>query len=99
SHPVAYEAQWIGKTKQGLQQFRLNMVAPLLGEEECSAVWHERIWRACARSRNACRNFGVPHRNETVTQYGMRWTDAFAPDRKELAGALEHLPAKTSLNY
>ena len=38
SHPVAYEAQWIGKTKQGLQQFRLNMVAPLLGEEECSAV-------------------------------------------------------------
>jgi|SRR5580658_711589 hypothetical protein len=38
SYPVAYEAEWIGKTKSGLQQFRLSMVAPRLTEEETSAV-------------------------------------------------------------
>ena len=28
SHPVVYEAEWVGKTKAGLQQFRLNVVVP-----------------------------------------------------------------------
>jgi len=28
SHPVVYEAEWIGKTKSGFQQFRLNPVVP-----------------------------------------------------------------------
>lgn len=28
SHPVVYEAEWVGKTKAGRQQFRLNAVVP-----------------------------------------------------------------------
>jgi hypothetical protein len=28
SHPVVYEAELVGKTESGLQQFRLNPVAP-----------------------------------------------------------------------
>jgi hypothetical protein len=28
SHPVVYEAELVGKTKGGLQQFRLNAVVP-----------------------------------------------------------------------
>jgi hypothetical protein len=28
SHPVVYEAELVGKTERGLQQFRLNPVAP-----------------------------------------------------------------------
>jgi hypothetical protein len=43
SHPVAYEAELVGKTKSGLQQFRLNMVVPRLREEESSAAWPERL--------------------------------------------------------
>lgn len=38
SHPVVFEAEWIGKTKSGLQQFRLNRVVPHLREEESSAA-------------------------------------------------------------
>jgi hypothetical protein len=38
SRPVAYEAELVGKTKSGLHQFRLNMVAPHLREEESSAA-------------------------------------------------------------
>ena len=28
SHPVVYEAEWVGTTQAGLQQFRLNAVIP-----------------------------------------------------------------------
>jgi hypothetical protein len=38
SHPVAYEAELIGKTKSGLQQFRLNVVVPRMRETESSAA-------------------------------------------------------------
>jgi hypothetical protein len=38
SHPVAYKAELIGKTKSGLYQFRLKMVAPYLREEESPAA-------------------------------------------------------------
>jgi hypothetical protein len=34
SHPVVYEAEFAGKTKSGLRQFRLNVVIPRLREEE-----------------------------------------------------------------
>jgi hypothetical protein len=37
SQPVAYEAELVGKTKSGLHQFRLSMVAPRLREEQSSA--------------------------------------------------------------
>lgn len=38
SQPVAYEAELVGKTKSGLHQFRLNLVAPRLREEESSVA-------------------------------------------------------------
>jgi hypothetical protein len=38
SQPVAYEAKWMGKTKTGMYQFRLNMVAPRRKEQESSAA-------------------------------------------------------------
>jgi hypothetical protein len=34
SQPVVYQAEIIGKTKSGLHQYRLNVVAPRLREEE-----------------------------------------------------------------
>jgi len=30
SHPVVYEAEFVGETKSGLHQFRLNVVLPRL---------------------------------------------------------------------
>jgi hypothetical protein len=42
SHPVVYEAEFVGKTKSGLHQFRLNVAVPRLREEESSAAWPER---------------------------------------------------------
>ncbi|MGB7283093.1 MAG: hypothetical protein WBE13_12590 [Candidatus Acidiferrum sp.] len=33
SYPVAYEAEFVGKTQNGLRQFRLNAVVPRLREE------------------------------------------------------------------
>ena len=48
SHPVVYEAEVIGKTKSGLHEFRLNVVAPRLREEESSldnqGVFHRRAY-------------------------------------------------------
>jgi hypothetical protein len=41
SVPVVYKAELVGKTKSGLQQFRLNRVAPRLREPESSAVPRE----------------------------------------------------------
>jgi hypothetical protein len=38
SQPVAYKAEWLGKTKTGMYQFRLKMVAPRRREEEYSAA-------------------------------------------------------------
>ena len=38
SQPVVYQAEVIGKTKNGLHQFRLNVVAPRMKEEESSAA-------------------------------------------------------------
>jgi hypothetical protein len=38
SHPVVYEAEFVGKTKSGLHQFRLNVVIPRLREAESSAA-------------------------------------------------------------
>lgn len=34
SRPVAYEAEFIGRTQSGLHQFRLNTVAPRLRKQE-----------------------------------------------------------------
>ena len=38
SHPVVYEAEFVGKTSNGLHQFRLHVVIPRLREEESSAA-------------------------------------------------------------
>jgi hypothetical protein len=38
SHPVVYEAEFVGRTKSGLHQFRLNVVTPRLREAERSAA-------------------------------------------------------------
>jgi hypothetical protein len=38
SHPVAFEAELVGKTKNGLHQFRLNRAAPRLRERASSAA-------------------------------------------------------------
>jgi hypothetical protein len=42
SNPVVYEAEFVGKTKSGLHQFRLNVVIPCLREAESSAARPER---------------------------------------------------------
>jgi len=41
SQPVAYEAEGMGRTKTGMYQFRLNMVAPRRRDHESSAAWPE----------------------------------------------------------
>jgi hypothetical protein len=38
SHPVAFEAELVGKTKNGLHQFRLNRAVPRLRERASSAA-------------------------------------------------------------
>ncbi len=38
AHPVAFVAEFLGKTKNGLRQFRLNVVIPRAQEEESSAA-------------------------------------------------------------
>lgn len=38
SHPVVYEAEFVGRTKIGLHQFRLNVAIPRLREAERSAA-------------------------------------------------------------
>jgi hypothetical protein len=38
SHPVAFEAELVGKTKNGLHQFRLNRAVPRLREQASSAA-------------------------------------------------------------
>ena len=38
SHPMACKAELVGKTKSGLYQFRLELVAPYLKEEEGPAT-------------------------------------------------------------
>jgi hypothetical protein len=38
SHPVVYEAEYVGKTKSGLHQFRLNVVIPRLRDAESSTA-------------------------------------------------------------
>lgn len=38
SQPVAYEAKGMGRTKTGMYQFRLNMVAPRRRDHESSAA-------------------------------------------------------------
>jgi hypothetical protein len=38
SYPVVFEAELIGKTKNGLHQFRLNRAVPRLREHESSAA-------------------------------------------------------------
>jgi hypothetical protein len=38
SHPVVYEAKWVGRTKNGLHQFRLNTVIPRRREQESSSA-------------------------------------------------------------
>jgi hypothetical protein len=38
SQPVAYEAEGMGRTKTGMYQFRLNMVAPRRRDHESSAA-------------------------------------------------------------
>jgi hypothetical protein len=51
SQPVVYQAEVIGKTKSGLCQFRLNVVAPRLREEESSALLPKPIQRPADRRR------------------------------------------------
>ncbi len=46
SCPVVYEAELRGKTKRGLQQFRLNTAVPRLKEEEFSAAWPDHLSQA-----------------------------------------------------
>lgn len=41
SHPVVYEAEFVGRTKSGLHKFRLNVVTPRLREEESPAAQPE----------------------------------------------------------
>lgn len=38
SHPVVYEAEWLGKSRTGLNQFRLNAITPVQREQELSTV-------------------------------------------------------------
>ena len=38
THPVVYEAEFVGKTESGLHQFRLNVAIPRLREAESSAA-------------------------------------------------------------
>ena len=48
SHPVVYEAEWVGETTSGLQQFRLNTVGSLLRQQKTSKTWSgtggKRLW-------------------------------------------------------
>jgi hypothetical protein len=44
SHPVVYEAEWLGETKSGLQQFRLNAVGSLLRQQKTSKTLSGRWW-------------------------------------------------------
>jgi len=38
SHTLVYEAEFVGRTQGGLQQFRLNTVVPRLREEESTVA-------------------------------------------------------------
>ena len=51
SQPVVYQAEVIGKTRSGLCQFRLNVVAPRLREEESSALQPRPVHRACGSAQ------------------------------------------------
>lgn len=38
SHPVVYEAEWLGKSRTGLNQFRLNAIIPAQRVQELTTA-------------------------------------------------------------
>jgi hypothetical protein len=38
SHPLVYEAEWLGRAPNGMQQFRLKAVVPLQRQQEVAAL-------------------------------------------------------------
>jgi hypothetical protein len=51
SQPVVYQAEVIGKTRSGPYQFRFNVVAPRLREEESSALQPKPVHRVCGSAQ------------------------------------------------